>query len=83
MLKLINILPRKSRVYLKLDMAKKHTVMRRKFCACRAEFFAIFHEQLFLYALTSAFRIQADTYGTFQKFIDCVFGFYFIEGRLV
>ena len=61
MLKLVNILPRKSHVYLKLHMSHAEKIS----CMSRRNFHHIFQEQLFLYAIMSAFRVQVDTYDTF------------------
>ena len=50
MLKLTNILPRKSRIYLiKTSHGKKYTVMRRGFRACCAETFATFSTSNFFF----------------------------------
>ena len=68
MLKLINILPRQIRAYLRLDMEKTQSHAEKISCMSHRRFCHIFHEQIFLYAITSAFRIQVDTYGTFQNF---------------
>ena len=64
-LKLINILPRKKRVYLKLDMEKTESRGENFVHAAHKNFRHIFHKQLFLYAIMSSFRVQVDTYETF------------------
>ena len=65
LLKLMNILPRKRHVYLKLHMKRNTESHGEDFVHVAQNFRHIFHRQLFLYAIMSAFRVQVDTYRTF------------------